>query len=154
MALPQVFGEFRVVAEPELRFTPSGKAVGNIRLVANSRKLNKDTDTWEDDKVLWLNGSIWGREAENMVESVTQGDLVEVRGRLETRSWETREGEKRSTPELLLDSIAPSIKYATAKVTKVERSGGTTAPSDAARPAAAPVEDPWAAPPPGDEPPF
>jgi single-strand DNA-binding protein len=149
--LQQVFGEFRVVADPELRFTPSGKAVGNVRLVANSRKLNKDTDQWEDDKVVWLNGSIWDREAENMVESISKGDLVEVRGRLETREWE-KDGEKRQSVEVKIDSISPSIKYATAKVTKVERTSGT--PATSGREASGPAEDPWASNPSTDEPPF
>lgn len=150
MALPQVFGEFRVVADPELRFTPSGKAVGNVRLVANSRK--KEGEEWVDDKVVWLNGSIWDREAENMVESIERGMLVEVRGRLETREWE-KDGEKRQSTEIKIDSISPSLKYATAKVSKVERTGGS-APAAEPKAEAAPVEDPWATPPPGDEPPF
>lgn len=150
MALPQVFGEFRVVADPELRFTPSGKAVGNVRLVANSRK--KEGEEWVDDKVVWLNGSIWDREAENMVESIERGMLVEVRGRLETREWE-KDGEKRQSTEIKIDSISPSLKYATAKVSKVERTGGS-APAAEPKAEAPPVEDPWATPPPGDEPPF
>lgn len=154
--LPTVFGEFRVVADPELRFTPSGKAVGNVRLVANSRKKN-EAGEWVDDKVVWLNGTIWEQPAENMVESIEKGSLVEVRGRLETREYEDREGNKRQSFDLLLDSITPSIKYATAKVTKVERSGGTSGSSGggAAAPAA-PPEDPWASvtPAASDEPPF
>lgn len=150
--LPTVFGEFRVVADPELRFTPSGKAVGNVRLVANGRKKN-EAGEWVDDKVVWLNGTLWDTAAENMVESVTAGMLVEVRGRLETREYEDREGNKRQSYDLALDSLTPSLKYATAKVSKVERSGGTGGGSGAAAPAA-PADDPWAAPKQDDEPPF
>ena len=144
MTLPQVAGEFRVVDDPELRFTPSGKAVANIRLVANSRKKDESGE-WVDDKVCWLRGSIWDQQAENMVESITKGMLVEVRGRIETREYE-KDGEKRQAFEILLDSIAPSLRFATAKVSKTERAAGAGGGSTtAAAPAAAPQ---------ADEPPF
>lgn len=149
MALAIVTGEFRVAADPELRFTPSGKAVANVRLVNNSRKKN-EADEWVDDKVCWLNASIWDQPAENLVESVTKGDLVEVRGRLHTREYEV-DGEKRVALELMLDAIAPSLRYATAKVAKTERRAATTATGGTAAPA---PEDPWATTAQGEEPPF
>jgi single-strand DNA-binding protein len=153
MALPTVNGEFRVVTDPELRFTQSGKAVASARIAANSRKKDDSTGEWKDDKECFLNLTIWGREAENFVESCEKGTLVLLSGRLETRNYETREGEKRTSFDVTADSFGPSLRWSTAKITKTERqSGGGSAPAEGAAPAA-PAEDPWATPQ-DDEPPF
>jgi single-strand DNA-binding protein len=149
MSLPTVTGEFRLGDDPQLRFTPSGQAVANVRLGANGRKFNKSTQEWEDAGECWLNGAIWGREAENVAESLERGMLVLVTGRLETRKYEDREGNQRLSVDVTIYSIAPSLKYATAKVSKVERVQGQGQPNVSAPPA----DDPWAAPP-SDEPPF
>lgn len=155
MPLPTIQGEFRLTADPELRFAPSGMAVGNVRLVANSRKL--ENNEWVDDKVLFLDGVLFKQYAENAVESLEKGMLVIVTGRLQTEQWE-KDGEKRSKVSLLIDHIAPSIQYATAKVTKTERKQGGGQQSSSgggqqSRPA--PADDPWATPAAqSDEPPF
>lgn len=142
MTLPAVSGEMRVAFDPELRFTPSGQAVANFRLVSNHRK--KEGDEWVSGGACWLNGSLWGEAAENAVESIEQGALVEVRGRLETREYEV-EGAKKISVDLHLDSIAPSLRWATAKVTKTERrEQGSSRPAASAPPS----------PPQDDEPPF
>jgi|ERR1044072_718618 single-strand DNA-binding protein len=141
--LPNLSGEFRVVADPELRFTPSGVAVANVRLVANSRK--KEGDTWVDDKVLWINGSAWDKMAENIAESVSQGDLVLVQGQIQTREWTDKDDNKRTTIDLIIREIGPSLRFATARPVKAER----VKPAESG-----PTEDPWAGPPPTDEPPF
>jgi single-strand DNA-binding protein len=145
--LPSITGEFRAVDDPELRFTPSGQAVANLRIVANSRKKNKDTGEWEDDKVVWLNLTAWGQMAENVAESVTKGTLITVKGRLETRAYETREGEKRQSFDVTADEVGVSLARDAAKVLKAERSsgGGTSA---------TPKSDPFGTPPQEDEPPF
>jgi len=154
--LPSVVGEFRVVADPELRFAPSGVAVGSIRLVANSRKLNKQSGEWEDDKILWIDGVCFDKKAENMCESVMKGDLVVINGRLHTEEWEDRtSGDKRSKISMQIYDIGPSLAFATAKVSKTERvQGQGTAPAASGGTSAAPAADPWATPPAGDEPPF
>ena len=149
--LPTVTGEFRVVDDPELRFTPAGKAVASFRLAANSRKKNESTGEWEDDKSCFLNADCWERMAENVAESIEKGMLVVVKGRLETRTYENREGEKRTSLDLHLDEVGPSLRWDIAKVTKASRTEGS---GPATATAAAPADDPWAAPPSSDEPPF
>lgn len=150
MALPQVTGEMRVVADPELRFAPSGMAVGTVRLVSNSRKKNAAGE-WEDDQVCWVRGVLFKQQAENMVESVSKGDLVVVTGRLHTDEYE-KDGVKRTSVELLLDEIGVSLRWATAKATKAERKQGSTS-GGSSRPAVA--DDPWATPgAQSDDPPF
>lgn len=155
MTLPYITGEFRLGADPELRFTPSGQAVANVRLGANGRKFNKATNEWEDAGECWVGGAVWGDMAENVAETLEVGMLVAVTGRLETRKYETREGEQRLAVEVRIDTIAPSLKYATAKVSKTDRrqagqQGGQPQGSQSPPPA----DDPWAAPPADDEPPF
>lgn len=148
--LPIVTGEFRVVDDPELRFTPAGKAVASFRLAANSRKKNESTGEWEDDKTCFLNADCWERVAENVAESITKGALVTVKGRLETRTYENRDGEKRTSLDLHVDDIGASLRYDPAKVMRSERRSEGSAPA-----ASAPADDPWASPPPSsDEPPF
>ena len=110
--------------DPELRFTPSGAAVANFRVASTPRTYNRQTNAWEDGDPLFLSCSVWRQAAENVAESLQRGARVVVSGRLKQRSYETREGEKRTVFELDVDEVGPSLRYATAKVTKTQRSGG------------------------------
>jgi single-strand DNA-binding protein len=110
--------------DPELRFTPSGAAVANFRVASTPRMLDRTTNEWKDGEPLFLACSIWRQAAENVAESLQRGARVIVTGRLRQRSYETREGEKRTVMELEVDEIGPSLKYATAKVQKMQRSSG------------------------------
>lgn len=110
--------------DPELRFTPSGAAVANFTVASTPRTLNRQTQQWEDGETLFMRCSIWRQAAENVAESLTRGTRVIVQGRLKARSYETREGEKRTVTELEVDEIGPSLTWATAKVTRASRSGG------------------------------
>ncbi len=110
--------------DPDLRFTPSGAAVANFTVASTPRYFDKQTSEWKDGEALFLRCSIWRQAAENVAESMQRGMRVIVQGRLKQRSYETREGEKRTTFELDVDEVGPALKYATAKVTKVSRSGG------------------------------
>jgi single-strand DNA-binding protein len=150
--------------DPELRFTASGAAVANFTVASTPRFFDKQTNEWKDGDALFLRCSIWRQAAENVAESLQRGARVVVQGRLKQRSYETREGEKRTVYELDVEEVGPSLKYATAKVTKVTRgsgggfggsSGGSSGPSENA-PSGAPADDPWAtaAPATSDEPPF
>ena len=114
-----------LTADPELRFTPSGAAVANFTVASTPRRFNSQTNQWEDGEALFLRCSIWRDAAEHVAESLTRGSRVIVQGRLRQRSYETREGEKRSVIELEVDEIGPSLRYATAKVTKATRGGGS-----------------------------
>lgn len=113
-----------LVDDPELRFTPSGAAVANFRIASTPRNFNRQTNEWEDGEALFLSCSIWRQAAENVAESLTKGMRVVVQGRLKSRSYETREGEKRTVMELDVEEVGPSLKYATAKVTRTTRQGG------------------------------
>jgi single-strand DNA-binding protein len=140
--------------DPELRFTSSGAAVANFTVASTPRFFDKNTNDWKDGDALFLRCSIWRQAAENVAETLTKGARVIVQGRLKQRSYETREGEKRTVYELDVDEVGPSLKYATAKVAKVSRGGGGFG-GGAPAPASAPAEDPWAsAPAADDEPPF
>jgi len=110
--------------DPELRFTPSGAAVANFTVASTPRFLDKNTNEWKDGDALFLRCSIWRQAAEYVAESLQRGTRVIVQGRLRQRSYETKEGEKRTVVELEVDEIGPSLRYATAKVTKAQRSGG------------------------------
>ncbi|MGI8435041.1 MAG: single-stranded DNA-binding protein [Nocardioidaceae bacterium] len=161
--------------DPDLRFTPSGAAVANFTVASTARFFDKQTSEWKDGDPLFMRCSVWRQAAENVAESLQRGMRVVVQGRLKQRSYETREGEKRSVVELDVDEIGAALKYATAKITKTTRSGSgdgssysggaggggntgndpwaTPAPSGGGQSAAA--NDPWAAPAGGgDEPPF
>jgi single-strand DNA-binding protein len=113
-----------LTADPELRFTPSGAAVANFTVASTPRTFDRQTNEWKDGEALFLRCNIWREAAENVAESLTRGARVIVSGRLKQRSFETREGEKRTVVELEVDEIGPSLKYATAKVNKASRSGG------------------------------
>jgi single-strand DNA-binding protein len=113
-----------LVDDPELRFTPSGAAVANFRIASTPRTFDRQTNEWKDGEALFLSCSVWRQAAENVAESLQRGMRVVVQGRLKSRSYEDREGNKRTVIELDVDEVGPSLKYATAKVTKTSRSGG------------------------------
>ena len=113
-----------LTADPELRFTPSGAAVANFTVASTPRTFDRQTNEWKDGEALFLRCNIWRDAAENVTESLSKGTRVVVQGRLKQRSFETREGEKRTVVELEVDEIGPSLKYATAKVNKASRGGG------------------------------
>ena len=115
-----------IVADPELRFTPSGAAVANFRVASTPRTFNKNTNQWEDGEGLFLTCNVWREQAENVAESLQKGMRVIVNGRLRQRSYETREGEKRTVFEVEADEVGPSLKKATAKVTKSDRKNGNS----------------------------
>ncbi|WP_149360207.1 single-stranded DNA-binding protein [Lolliginicoccus suaedae] len=155
-----------LTADPELRFTPAGAAVATFTVASTPRRFNAQTNQWEDSEALFLRCNIWRQAAEHVAESLNKGMRVIVNGRLRQRSFETREGEKRTVIELEVDEVGPSLKYATAKVNRVSRSDGGQAPQGGrsggfGAAAAAPANDPWGSAPPasgfagqGDEPPF
>jgi single-strand DNA-binding protein len=113
-----------LTADPELRFTPSGAAVANFTVASTPRTFDRASGEWKDGEALFLRCNIWREAAENVAESLTRGSRVVATGRLKQRSFETREGEKRTVVELEVDEIGPSLRYATAKVNKASRSGG------------------------------
>jgi single-strand DNA-binding protein len=113
-----------LTGDPELRFTPSGAAVANFTIASTPRNFDRQSNEWKDGDTLFLNCSIWRQAAENVAESLQKGMRVVAQGRLKARSYETRDGEKRTVMELDVDEIGPSMKYATAKVTRVTRGGG------------------------------
>jgi single-strand DNA-binding protein len=154
-----------LTSDPELRWTPSGAAVANFTIASTPRTLDRETQEWKDGDALFLRCSVWRQAAENVAESLTRGSRVMAQGRLKQRSFETKEGEKRSVIELEVDEIGPSLRYATATVAKAARSGdgpgggsggGFGAGDGGAASARAGAPDPWAATvgSTGEEPPF
>jgi single-strand DNA-binding protein len=167
-----------LTADPELRFTPSGAAVANFTVASTPRTFDRQTNEWKDSDTLFLRCSIWREAAESVAESLTKGMRVIATGRLVQRSYETREGEKRTVYELQVDEVGPSLRYASAKVTRIQRSGGGSGGfgagggggfngggggSGGAGVSGGHQDDPWATPAPGgsagsggfsDEPPF
>ena len=148
--------------DPELRFTPSGAAVANFTVASTPRNFDKQTNEWTDGEAMFLRCSIWRQAAENVAESLQRGMRVVVQGRLKARTYETREGEKRTVFEIEVEEIGPSLKFATAKVNRVSRSGGQgysggggapsgSAPAGGAAPGGQ-AEDPWATPAPAAAP--
>ena len=151
-----------LTGDPELRFISSGAAVVNFTVASTPRTYNKQTSQWEDGETLFMRCSLWREFAENVAESLRKGMRVIVQGRIVSRSWE-KDGEKRTSTELQVDEVGPSLRYATAAVTRRERNqqggapaqGGYGQPPAAASPPGGSYNDPWAAgPPPSDEPPF
>jgi single-strand DNA-binding protein len=156
-----------LVSDPELRFTANGSAVASFRVASTPRFLDKATNEWKDGEGLFLTGNGWRQMAENCAESLTKGSRVIVQGRLKQRSYETREGEKRTVFEIEADDVGPSLLRATAKVTRAARAGGPGGGGfgggggggyQQSAPAAptSPSDDPWSTPVggAGDEPPF
>src|SRR5215213_9176624 len=135
-----------LVDDPELRFTPSGAAVANFRIASTPRTLDRQTNEWKDGDALFLSCSVWRQAAENVAESLQKGMRVVVQGRLKSRQFETREGEKRTVFEIEVEEVGPSLKYATAKVTRAARSsgGGGGYGSQGGGQGGAPAADPWA----------
>lgn len=113
-----------LTGDPELRFTPSGAAVANFTVASTPRQFDRQANEFKDGDTLFMRCSIWREAAENVAESLTKGMRVIASGRLVQRSYETREGEKRTVVELQVDEIGPSLRYASAKVTRAQRSGG------------------------------
>ena len=113
-----------LVADPELRYTPSGAAVANFRVASTPRRFDSQSNQWVDGEALSLACNIWRQAAENVANSLTKGDRVIVQGRLRQRSYDTREGEKRTVYEIEVDEVGPSLRYATSQVTKTPRQGG------------------------------
>ena len=113
-----------IVADPELRFTPSGAAVANFRIASTPRAFNRDTNQWEDGEALFLTCNVWRQAAENVAETLTKGMRVIVNGRLKQRSYQTKEGENRTVFEIEVDEVGPSLKFASAQVNRNPREGG------------------------------
>jgi single-strand DNA-binding protein len=109
--------------DPELRFTPSGAAVAKFRVASTPRFMDKASNEWKDGEPLFLACTVWRQVAENVAESLQRGTRVLVTGRLKSRSYDTKEGEKRTVMELEVDEVGPSLRYATAKVNKTQRGG-------------------------------
>jgi len=154
-----------LTADPELRFTPSGAAVASFTIASTPRTFDRNTNEWKDGEALFLRCSLWRQAAENAAESLTRGMRVIAQGRLQQRSFETREGEKRTVVEMQVDEIGPSLRYASAKVNRTQRgsssggfgSSGTSGDSGASTT----TDDPWSTAPAAgsgggftDEPPF
>lgn len=128
-----------LTADPELRFTQSGAAVASFTVASTPRTFDKASGEWKDGEALFLRCNVWRQVAENVAESLTRGSRVLVSGRLRQRSFETKEGEKRTVIELEVDEIGPSLRYATAKVNKVSRGDGGGGFGGGGTP----VDDPW-----------
>ena len=146
-----------LTSDPELRFTPSGAAVASFTVASTPRYLDKSTNEWKDGDALFLRCSVWRQLAEHVAESLHRGERVIVTGRLKQRSFDTKEGEKRTVVEVDVDEVGPSLRYATATINKVSRGGGGAPAGNGFGASSTPAEDPWATPAPGgsvDEPPF
>lgn len=113
-----------LTGDPELRFTSSGAAVASFTIASTPRTFDRQAGEWKDGETLFMRCSLWREAAENIAESLTKGTRVIAVGRLVQRSFETREGEKRTVVELQVDEVGPSLRYATAQVTRSQRSGG------------------------------
>src|SRR6476646_3497642 len=155
-----------LTADPELRFTPSGAAVASFTIASTPRQFDRNTNEWKDGEALFLRCSIWCQAAENVAESLQRGMRVVAQGRLKQRSYETREGEKRTVVEMEVDEVGPSLRYATAKVNRTQRGSssgggfGSSGSDGGGSSGGAPADDPWGSAPPAssggfaDEPPF
>ena len=160
-----------LTGDPELRFTPSGAAVANFTVASTPRQFDRTSNEWKDGETLFMRCSVWRDAAENVAESLQRGTRVLVSGRLKSRSYETKEGEKRTVIEMDVDEVGPSLKYATAKVNRTQRGsgsgggfngggqgsggqtggqgggsqgGGSTGGSGGSGGSGAPADDPWA----------
>ena len=147
-----------LTGDPDLRFIQSGAAVANFTVASTPRSFDKNTNDWKDGDTLFMRCSLWREVAENVAESLTKGMRVVVVGRLVSRSWE-KDGEKKTVMELQVDEVGPSLKYATAKMTRNDRTNGKSAfggggAAQQNSPAGGSDNDPWASPPQSEEPPF
>ena len=137
-----------LVDDPELKFTPSGAAVTNFRIASTPRTFDKNTNEWKDGDTLFLSCAVWRQYAENVAESLQRGMRVIVQGRLKSRQYETREGEKRTAMEVDVEEVGPALRSATAKVTRSARGNGGQQQGQPPQQGyqSAPANDPWAAP--------
>lgn len=145
-----------LTGDPELRFTPSGSAVANFTIASTPRTFDRQSNEWKDGETLFLRASIWREAAENVAETLTKGTRVVAQGRLKSRTYDTKEGEKRTVMELEVDEIGPSLRYASAKVNRTQRtasgggfSGGGSSSNQGwsgGQQNQQPAEDPWGAP--------
>jgi single-strand DNA-binding protein len=135
-----------LVDDPELRFTPSGAAVANFRIASTPRTFDRQSNEWKDGDALFLSCSVWRQAAENVAESLQRGMRVVVQGRLKSRQYETREGEKRTVFEIEVEEVGPSLKYATAKISKTSRSGSGGGGGFGGGASSSGGDDPWATP--------
>ena len=134
-----------ITGDPELRFTPSGAAVANFTVASTPRAFDRQSNEWKDGETLFMRCSVWRDAAENVAESLGRGTRVIVSGRLKSRSYETKEGEKRTVVEMEVDEVGPSLRYASAKVTKTQRgSGGGGFGGQQGGGSGGQQEDPWA----------
>ncbi len=133
-----------ITGDPELRFTPSGAAVANFTVASTPRAFDRQSNEWKDGETLFMRCSVWRDAAENVAESLQRGTRVIVSGRLKSRSYETKEGEKRTVVELDVDEIGPSLRYASAKVTKTQRGSGQGSGGGFGGQGGGNAEDPWA----------
>ena len=135
-----------LTGDPELRFTPSGAAVANFTVASTPRTFDRQSNDWKDGETLFMRCSVWREVAENVAESLHKGTRVLVTGRLRSRSYETKEGEKRTVIEMDVDEVGPSLRYASAKVTKTQRGsgGGGFGSSGSGQGGYAADTDPWA----------
>ncbi|MBK4119698.1 single-stranded DNA-binding protein [Kocuria rhizophila] len=115
-----------LTADPELRFTPSGAAVANFTVASTPRQFDRQANEWQDQETLFMRCSVWREAAENVAESLSKGTRVIVQGRLKARSYETREGDRRTSMELDVDEVGPSMKYATARVQRNAKGTGNS----------------------------
>ncbi|MER7278366.1 single-stranded DNA-binding protein [Dactylosporangium sp. NPDC000244] len=144
MSLPTLSGVARLTDDPALRFAPSGTAVCKVRLAFNSRKRD-DAGNWSDGDSFYVDGVLFKQAAEHAAESLSRGTEVVVTGRLKTEQWEDKNGGgKRSAPSLLIDSIGPSLAFATAKVEKMQRSGAQSSGKGGGSGFGGGNDDPWA----------
>jgi len=132
-----------ITGDPELRFTPSGAAVANFTVASTPRAFDRQSNEWKDGETLFMRCSVWRDAAENVAESLGRGTRVIVSGRLKSRSYETKEGEKRTVVEMEVDEVGPSLRYASAKVTKTQRGSGGFGGQQSGG-SGGQQEDPWA----------
>ncbi|WP_410598015.1 single-stranded DNA-binding protein [Amycolatopsis sp. lyj-23] len=135
-----------LTSDPELRFTPAGAAVANFTVASTPRTFNRATSEWEDGETLFLRCTLWKQAAENVAECLNRGTRVLIQGRLKQRSFQTKEGEKRTVVELDVDEIGPSLRYATAAITKNAKTAAPTGnPDPVPSTHTAQAGDPWGA---------
>ena len=139
-----------LTSDPELRYTQNGLAVANFTIASTPRNFDRATNDWKDGEALFLRASVWREFAEHVAGSLTKGSRVIATGRLKQRSYETKEGEKRTSIELEVDEIGPSLRYATAQVTRAASSREGGSGGGAPRGGGNQVEEPWAASAPSD----
>ena len=133
-----------LTSDPELRYTQNGLAVVNLTIASTPREYDRQSNAWKDGKTLFMRASAWREFAEQISGSLVKGTRVIAHGRLVQRAWETKEGEKRTSVELEIEEIGPSLKYATAQVQRVTKTGSPAGPGQ--------EQDGWATSPPGGEP--